>query len=157
MALKGSQTPKQQEYQRRVQQNKPKPSVIRNVIVAFIVGGAICVVGQVALNFFSSLGLSSKEAAAPTAVVMVTLGAVLTGLGWYDELGKFAGAGSAVPITGFANSIVSPALEFKREGFILGVGARMFVVAGPVLVYGTLTAVLLGFVYWLVHGGVIQL
>lgn len=100
--------------------------------------------------------MSVKEANGLTATVMVTLGALLTGLGWYDELGKFAGAGSAVPITGFANSIVSPALEFKREGFILGVGARMFVVAGPVLVYGTLTSVVIGFIHWLVKGGIIQ-
>ena len=156
MAIKGGQTPKQKEYQRRVQQNKPKPPVVRDVIIAFIAGGVICVLGQIVLNYFSSMGLSAKEAAAPTAAVMVTIGAILTGLGWYDELGKFAGAGSAVPITGFANSIVSPALEFKREGFVLGVGARMFIVAGPVLVYGTLTSVAVGIVYWLVHGGVIR-
>jgi stage V sporulation protein AC len=145
-----NQTRKQQKYQRRVQQKKPKPPVVRNVIAAFVVGGLICVIGQVILNFCCALGLSVQEAGAPTAAVMVALGSLLTGLGWYDELGKFAGAGSAVPITGFANSVVSPALEYKREGFILGVGARMFVVAGPVLVYGTLTSVMVGFVHWLV-------
>ncbi|HHV57901.1 MAG TPA: stage V sporulation protein AC [Firmicutes bacterium] len=136
-------------YYWRVQQKKPQPPVLRNTVLAFVIGGLICVLGQAVLTFFQSLGMSAKEAAGPTASVMVFLGAFFTGLGWYDELGKFAGAGSVVPITGFANSIVSPAMEFKREGFILGVGARMFVVAGPVLVYGTVTAVLVGLIYWL--------
>jgi len=136
-------------YYWRVQQKKPQPPVLQNTVLAFVIGGLICVLGQAVLTFFQSLGMSAKEAAGPTASVMVFLGAFFTGLGWYDELGKFAGAGSVVPITGFANSIVSPAMEFKREGFVLGVGARMFVVAGPVLVYGTVTAVLVGLIYWL--------
>ncbi|MGI6597875.1 MAG: stage V sporulation protein AC [bacterium] len=151
-----SKTPKQQEYQRRVQQKRPQPPVVRNVLTAFATGGFICVIGQIVLNLFTSRGFAANEAAGLTATVMVALGALLTGLGWYDELGKFAGAGSAVPITGFANSIVSPALEFKREGLVLGVGARMFVVAGPVLVYGILTSVLVGFVHWLLKGGIIK-
>lgn len=139
----------QRLYRWRVQQKKPRPPVLRDTVLAFVVGGLICVLGQAVLSFFQSLGMSAKEAAGPTASVMVFLGAFFTGLGWYDELGKFAGAGSVVPITGFANSIVSPAMEFKREGFVLGVGARMFVVAGPVLVYGTVTAVVVGIIYWL--------
>ncbi|MGI6128812.1 MAG: stage V sporulation protein AC [bacterium] len=159
MSVQG-QSPTQQEYQRRVKQTKPKPPVIRNVTVAFVIGGFICIIGQAVINFFMSKGLSFKDSASPTAAVMVTLGSSLTGLGWYDELGKFAGAGSAVPITGFANSIVSPALEFKREGFVLGVGARLFAVAGPVLAYGTLTSVVIGLIFWLIQSkvvGVIQI
>lgn len=143
------QSPTQQEYQRRIQQSKPKPPVARNLIVAFFVGGFICVIGQAVINFFMSNGMSFKDSASPTAIVMVALGAILTGFGWYDALGKFSGAGSAVPITGFSNSIVSSAMEFKREGFVLGVGARLFSVAGPVLAYGTLTSVALGLIYWL--------
>lgn len=122
-------------------------------MVAFIVGGLICVVGQIVLNLFIANKFSTEDATGLTATVMVAIGALLTGLGWYDVLGKFAGAGSAVPITGFANSIVSPALEFKREGFVLGVGARMFAVAGPVLVYGILTSVLVGVVCFLAGTG----
>ena len=117
----------------------------------YIVGGLICTLGQGVLNYFVSQGMSPKEAGGPTAAVMILLGALLTGLGIYDRLGKFAGAGSFGPITGFANSIVAPALEYKREGYVLGVGARMFQIAGPVLVYGMSTAWLVGLVHWLIH------
>lgn len=139
----------QEQYKWRVQRKKPKPAVLRNTIMAFLVGGLICTLGQGVLVFFQSLGMSMKEAAGPTASVMVFLGAFLTGLGVYDDIGKVAGAGSVVPITGFANSMVSPAMEFKREGFVTGVGARMFQVAGPVLVYSTVTSIMIGIVYWL--------
>lgn len=139
----------QQKYQDKFEQVKPKTPLLKNLIWAFIVGGLICVLGQFILNYFVSLGLSKKDAGGPTSSVLILLSALLTGLGVYDEIGRRAGAGSVVPITGFANSIVAPALEFKREGYVFGIGAKMFVIAGPVLVYGIATAVLIGFIYWL--------
>jgi stage V sporulation protein AC len=142
-------TKEQQDYQNFVKQKRPKPPLFKNVIIAYFVGGTICVIGQMVLNFFISLGMTPNQAGTPTSIVMIFLGALLTGLGIYDRIGKFAGAGSVVPITGFANSIVSPAMEFKREGYIFGVAAKMFVVAGPVLVYGTTSAVIIGLVYYL--------
>jgi stage V sporulation protein AC len=145
---KVSQT-EQQEYQEKFEQLKPKTPILKNVIWAFIVGGLICMLGQFFMNYFISLGFSSKEAAGPTSVVLIFLSALFTGLGVYDELGRLAGAGSIVPITGFANSIVAPAMEFKREGYVFGIGAKMFIIAGPVLVYGISTAIVIGFIYWL--------
>lgn len=134
-----------QQFQELIQKNAPKPPIVKNVLWAFFVGGAICVVGQAVQNYLmTTWGLSEKDAAAPTAAIMVFLGAFFTGLGVYDELGRRAGAGSIVPITGFANSIVAPAMEFKKEGYVFGVGAKMFVIAGPVIVYGTITAVMIG-------------
>lgn len=138
----------EQEFEQRVNKVMPKPPLLKNILWAFVVGGLICVVGQFVQDYFISLGMSKKEAAGPTSAVMIFLGAFFTGLGIYDELGKRAGAGSAVPITGFANSIVAPAMEFKREGYIFGIGAKMFVIAGPVLVYGMLTSFIIGLIYW---------
>lgn len=137
-------------YQKKTKPLAPKQTVIKNVFLAFVVGGAICTVGQIILNTFLANGLLEKEAGAATSAVLVFLGALFTGLGIYDELGKHAGAGSIVPITGFANSIASPALEFKREGFIYGVGARLFTVAGPVIVYGTFVSIIVGLIYFFV-------
>ena len=142
-------TKEQQDYQNFVKQKRPKPPLLKNSIMAFLVGGLICVIGQGILNFFISEGMTPKQAGAPTSIVMILLGAFLTGIGVYDQVGKFAGAGSVVPITGFANSIVSPAMEFKREGFVFGVAAKMFLVAGPVLVYGVSTATIIGLIYYL--------
>ncbi|MEN6412891.1 MAG: stage V sporulation protein AC [Veillonellales bacterium] len=139
----------QQQFQNKFNQINPKPPILKNITWAFIVGGLICVFGQFIQNYFVGLGFSQKEAAGPTSAVLVFLAAFFTGLGVYDELGKRAGAGSIVPITGFANSIVAPAMEFKREGYIFGVGAKMFVIAGPVLVYGMVTAFIVGLIYWL--------
>ncbi len=138
----------QKWYQARYNQVKPKPPILKNVFWAFVVGGLICTLGQVIQTYFISLGLSQKEAAGPTSAVLIFLAALFTGLGVYDELGRKAGAGSIVPITGFANSIVAPAMEYKREGYVFGVGAKMFVIAGPVIVYGLVTAVLIGLAYW---------
>lgn len=136
-----------QQFQKLMQKNAPKPPLVKNVLWAFFVGGAICVIGQAIQNYLiNTWGFTLKEAGAPTASVLVFLGAFFTGLGVYDELGKRAGAGSIVPITGFANSIVAPALEFKREGYVFGVGAKMFVIAGPVIVYGLITAVIIGLI-----------
>lgn len=139
----------QQAYAQKLSKVQPKPPLLKNITWAFVVGGLICVVGQFVMDYFISIGMSKKEAAAPTSAVMVFLGAFFTGLGIYDELGKRAGAGSIVPITGFANSIVAPAMEFKREGYVFGVGAKMFVIAGPVLVYGMVTAFIVGVIYWM--------
>jgi len=139
---------KQQEYGIYVQQKMPKPNYFKNCIWAFLVGGLICIVGQFVNNFFEGMDLPKDDVTTATPIVMIFLGAFFTGLGVYDKLGKRAGAGSIVPITGFANSIVSPAMEFKREGFVFGVGAKMFILAGPVLVYGIGSSVLLGLLYY---------
>ncbi|MCL6450122.1 MAG: stage V sporulation protein AC [Acetobacteraceae bacterium] len=140
-------------YQELVSAKTPRKPVARNAALAFLVGGAICALGQVAFNLFVSRGLDPVQAAAPTAGVVVLLGALLTGIGIYDELGRFGGMGAALPISGFANSIVSPAMEFKREGLVLGVGAKMFTVAGPVIVYGLVTAYAVAVARWLLLGG----
>lgn len=137
-----------EQYKTLSQQYTPKPTTAKNVIRAFVVGGIICAIGQVIINLFISIGLSRTEASTAGTATMIFLGALLTGLGIYDEIGKFGGAGSIVPVTGFSNSIVSPAMEFKREGYVLGVGAKLFTVAGPVLVYGIATSIVVGFIYF---------
>ena len=139
----------QKDYYEYVKKKIPKPNYFKNCIWAFIVGGLICDVGQLINNFFVKSGLDKKEVSAATVITLVFLGAFLTGLGIYDKLGRKAGAGSIVPITGFANSIVSPAMEFKREGFVLGVAAKMFIIAGPVLVYGFGSSIIVGIIYLL--------
>lgn len=141
----------QKEYQDLVKSVKPKPPVLKNTVLAFIVGGSICLVGQLLIWFLRKQGLSEREAGATATTIMVFLGALLTGLGVYDVIGKYGGAGSMVPITGFANSIVAPAMEFKREGFVFGLGARLFTVAGPVLVYGFLVSAVIGLIYYLLR------
>ncbi|MFO7152747.1 MAG: stage V sporulation protein AC [Bacillota bacterium] len=139
----------QKEYLQLVNSLKPKPPYLKNIIMAFLVGGLICLLGQFILNFYVSIGLDiEKEAPSATSATLVFLGSFLTGLGVYDQIGKRAGAGSIVPITGFANSIVAPAMEFKSEGYVFGVAAKMFVVAGPVLVYGITTSALIGLIYY---------
>lgn len=140
-----------EKYKTLAQQYTPKPTIVKNVIRAFFVGGLICAIGQVIINFFMYLGLVRVEASTAATATMIFLGALLTGLGIYDEIGKFAGAGSIIPVTGFSNSIVSPAMEFKREGYILGVGAKLFTVAGPVLVYGIATSIIVGILYYIIH------
>ncbi|NPV52302.1 MAG: stage V sporulation protein AC [Firmicutes bacterium] len=135
---------KKAAYQKLVAQKKPKPRSLRNFVVAFTVGGLICLVGQVILSLFISRGMSQDQASAPTLAVMIFLGALATGLGIYDNLGEFAGAGAAVPITGFSNTIVAAAMDFKREGYVLGMGAKMFLIAGPVIVFGIITAIIVG-------------
>lgn len=138
------------DYQKYVTATMPKSKTFSDCVKAFLIGGTICTIGQ-AVSLFATdlLKLSEKDAGAFTSAVMIFLGALLTGLGVYDIIGSFAGAGSIVPITGFSNSIVSPAMEFKREGLILGLGAKMFVVAGPVLVYGIVSATTVGIIYFL--------
>lgn len=141
------------EYEKYADKKIPKPTYFKNIFWAFVVGGLICTIGQLIRNWLFSRGLNEKQVAAGTSITLVFIGSFLTGIGVYDRLGKVAGAGSAVPITGFANSIVSPAMEHKREGYIFGVAAKMFVIAGPVLVYGVGSSILVGIVYLLFGGG----
>ena len=124
----------------------------KDLLRSFLVGGLICVIGQLILNGFTALDLSEQDAAAATSVSLVFLSAVLTGLSVYDDIAKFAGAGTLVPITGFANAVVSPAIEFKAEGFVTGMAAKMFIIAGPVIVYGTVASVLYGLIL-VIFGG----
>lgn len=132
------------DYQKFVDEKVQKPTYIRNIIFAFIIGGIICTIGQYIINYLSRLGYNEDMVAAGTSIILVLLGSLLTGLGIYDKIGKVGGAGAAIPITGFANSIVAPAMEFKREGFIFGVASKMFVIAGPVLVYGVGSSIIVG-------------
>ena len=143
-------TPK--EYNRYVARLAKKSPLGKDLLNSFLIGGLICVVGQLILNGYTALELSEQDAAAATSVSLVFLSAVLTGLSLYDDLAKIAGAGTLVPITGFANAVVSPAIEFKAEGFITGMAAKMFIIAGPVIVYGTVASVLYG-VILVIFGG----
>ncbi len=135
------------QYDRLVKEYSPNSKTWIDTLNAFWTGGLICVLGQLVLNGWSAMGLSDDLSATATAVTMVFLGALLTGFGIYDRIAKLAGAGTIVPITGFANSVVSPAMEFKTEGFVMGVSAKLFTIAGPVLVYGVGSSVLYGIVY----------
>lgn len=140
------------EYEKLVKQHcKPSP-LGRDMLRAFVVGGAICALGEAVLNFWKAAGLSEKDAATAVSITLIALSALLTGLHLYEKLAKFAGAGTLVPITGFSNSIASPALEFKTEGLILGTGAKMFLIAGPVLVYGIGASILYGILLVLTGG-----
>lgn len=140
----------QVRYGRLVHKSAPKTPTIKNLIAAFVVGGTICGIGQIFLNSFTLGGMANKEAATFTSLAMIFLGALLTGLGVYDEIGRFGGTGSMVPVTGFANSIVSPALEYKREGYVYGIGAKVFTIAGPVFLYGSLISVIIGLIFYLI-------
>ena len=121
----------------------------KNCFNAFWIGGLICVLGQLLVNGYGAMGLEEEQAGTAASMTLVALSALLTGLSLYDDIAKHAGAGTLVPITGFANSIAAPAVEFKTEGFVLGVGAKMFTIAGPVIVYGLSASVVYGFLYWL--------
>lgn len=138
-----------QEYGNYVK-SKAKPSPIwKDCLWAFAVGGVICTLGQLLKEVYLGAGLAEEDAGTLVSVTLVFVAALLTGLGWFDNIAKRAGAGTLVPITGFANAMVSPALEFKSEGFILGVGAKMFTIAGPVIVYGVSASVVYGMIYWI--------
>lgn len=134
------------QYNEYVKQISPNSPIGLNMIKAFVSGGLICCIGQAILNGYSSAGLENDAAAAATSITLIFIGALLTGLKVYDKLAKFAGAGTLVPITGFANSVVSPALEFRSEGVITGTAAKMFVIAGPVIVFGTVASVFYGLI-----------
>ena len=138
----------EKEYGKLVEDMAPKSPIFRDCFNAFWIGGLICVIGQIFMNCYSAWGLEKDAAATATSITLVTLSALLTGLSLYDDLAKYGGAGTLVPITGFANAIAAPAVEFKTEGFILGVGAKMFTIAGPVIVFGTASSVVYGVIYW---------
>lgn len=137
------------DYQDYVDKKSPNSPIGKNLIKAFFVGGTICLIGQFINDFWNFRGLSQDEAATATSITLIFIGIFLTAINVYSKIGKFAGAGSIVPITGFANSIASPAIEFKSEGLVLGVGAKLFQVAGPVLVYGISTSIVVGLIYFL--------
>ena len=131
-----------QQYGKMVKKASP------NSPKAFIIGGIICCIGQLINNIYKNYGFSIEESSTYTSMILIIISSILTGLGIYSKLGKFAGAGSIVPITGFSNSVTAPAIEFKKEGFILGLGAKIFIIAGPVILYGTLTSVIVGAIYY---------
>lgn len=138
------------KYDQMVEKATPTSKILFNCFKAFIAGGIICTIGQFVMNMFLSYGVEKENVGVFVSIVMIFIGAFLTGIGVYDTIGKHAGAGSVVPITGFANSIVSPAMEFKTEGYVLGIGAKMFTIAGPVLVCGISSSIIVGIVYYFI-------
>ena len=138
------------EYKKMGEKAVPKTKCARNLTGAFLIGGTICAFGQFLLNLYLKMGLSTPEASTWCSITLVGISAVLTGIGVYDKIAKFGGGGTLVPITGFANAVVSPAMEFKSEGFVLGLGVKIFTIAGPVIVYGVLSSVAYGIISWVV-------
>ena len=138
-----------QEYQRYVKEKAKKSPIVKDTALAFVIGGLICVLGQAIQNGWAAAGLSQQDAGTATSCTLVFLSALLTGLNLYNKIARFGGAGTLVPITGFANAVVSPAIDFKSEGFVTGMAAKMFTVAGPVIVFGTLASVIYGIVLML--------
>lgn len=138
-----------QNYNQYVKEVTPKFSIIKNTIKAFVIGGIICTIGQGFINYYSFLGADEETAKAYNTVTLVFLSILLTGLGLYQKLAKFGGAGTLVPITGFANSVAAPAVEYKKEGQVFGIGCKIFTIAGPVILYGIFTSWVLGLVYWI--------
>ena len=137
----------QEEYKKYADTKAPKSNLWVNMIKAFLIGGLICTIGQGILDFYKSIGLQPDDAATMTSVTLIFISAVLTAFNVYDNIAKHGGAGTLVPITGFANAVVAPAMEYKSEGFITGVGAKMFTIAGPVIVFGTIASVIAGIVF----------
>ena len=138
----------EKQYARLVEDMSPKSPSWKNCLCAFLIGGLICALGQGIMNGYLSLGLDKEAAGTAMSMTLVAISALLTGLSVYDDIAKHAGAGTLVPITGFANAVSSAAVEFQTEGFILGVGAKMFTIAGPVIVYGVSASVVYGLIYW---------
>ena len=138
------------EYSDYVDKKATNSPMLKHIIMAFLVGGLICVIGQLITNTFMHFGVPKDSATTITTIILIFIGAFLTSINVYSKIGKFAGAGSTIPITGFSNSVVAPAIEFKTEGYVLGLGANMFKIAGPVLVYGITSSVIIGFIYWLI-------
>ena len=139
----------EKEYGKLVKELSPRSPLGKDCLLAFLVGGAICTLGQLILEGYLALGLDQKQAGTAMSMTLVALSALFTGLSLYDNLAKYAGAGTLVPITGFANAVAAPAVEFKTEGFILGTAAKMFTIAGPVIVYGVSASVVYGLIYWI--------
>jgi stage V sporulation protein AC len=146
--LMNAKEKKKKKYAEMVKSASPKSAVFLNSIKAFLVGGSICAIGQFLYNRFEAMGFSQENAGLMVAGTLIVTAILLTALQVYDRIAKFAGAGTIVPITGFANAIAAPAIEHKKEGLVLGVGAKMFVIAGPVIVYGTITSVIIGLIYY---------
>jgi stage V sporulation protein AC len=138
-----------QEYAKMTDKASPGTTSLKNSILAFLFGGGICTIGQVLVNLYMQTGLDLKSARTAVSISLIGIAAVLTALKVYDNIAKHAGAGTLVPITGFANSIVAPAMEFKSEGYIMGIGAKMFVIAGPVLVYGITASIVYGVILFI--------
>lgn len=139
----------EKEYGKMVGDLSPKSPMWKDCLNAFWIGGLICTLGQLILNGYTAAGMEKEQAGTAASMTLVALSALLTGLSLYDNIAKYAGAGTLVPITGFANSVAAPAVEFKTEGYVLGVGGKMFQIAGPVIVYGVSASVIYGFIYWL--------
>ena len=139
----------EKEYGKLVSELEPKSPIVKDCLNAFWIGGTICLLGQLIMNGYTYLGLDKTTAGTAVSITLVALSALLTGLSLYDNIAKYAGAGTLVPITGFANAIAAPAVEFKTENWINGVGSKMFIIAGPVIVYGVAASVVYGFIYWL--------
>ena len=139
----------EKEYDKLVKRHSPDSPILKDCFHAFWIGGVICLIGQALLNVYTSLGLDKTDAGTAASMTLVALSALLTGLSLYDDIAKHAGAGTLVPITGFANAVAAPAVEFQTEGFVLGVAAKMFTIAGPVIVYGTVASVVYGIIYWI--------
>ena len=143
---------RKQAYAQLVEQLAPKSEIWKGLFRAFWVGGVICMIGQAITDVFATLvGWGAQSCSIATCISLIFLSALLTGIGIYDRIGKYAGAGSIVPITGFANSVVSPAMEFRREGLVMGVGAKLFTLAGPVLVYGISASIIVGLITYLIE------
>ncbi len=141
--------PTAKEYAKRVKKASPPSPKFKNLLCAYAVGGCICLIGQLLREGYSALGLSEKAVGMAVSSTLVLAAAILTGLRLFDKIAKHAGAGTLVPITGFANAVVSPAIEYKTEGHVPGIGTKMFTIAGPVILYGTLASVIYGIGYWL--------
>lgn len=139
------------EYDNIVKKNSPKSKCFVNSIKAFLIGGLICAIGQGFTELFSAIGFDKDTSKTITSVTLIFIGILLTAIGWYDKIAKQAGAGTLVPITGFANAMSSPAIEFKSEGFVAGLGAKLFIIAGPVIVYGVCASVVYGAILWTLH------
>lgn len=139
-----------EEYSKYIEQKAEKSPILKNILFAFVIGGLICILGQVITNIAMYFGLDTKLASTIATISLIFIGAFLTSINVYSKIGKYAGAGSVVPITGFSNSIVAPAIEYKSEGFILGLGSNMFKIAGPVLVYGIFSSFIVGVIYWII-------
>lgn len=138
------------EYAKMVSKASPNSPIALNCLKAFLSGGTICLIGQIIMSLLENAGLSDKEVSTAASSILIIITAILTGLGIFDKIARHAGAGTFVPITGFANAVVSPAMEFKLEGFVLGTAAQMFSIAGPVLVYGISSSVLYGLIYYFI-------
>lgn len=137
------------EYDKIVKKNSPKSKLFTNCIKAFLIGGTICTLGQILFTVYQNLGLDEKMSKTLVSVSLIFLGILLTAIGVYDKIAKHGGAGTLVPITGFANAVASPAIEFKSEGYIAGLGAKLFIIAGPVIVYGVSASIIYGVIYWI--------